>query len=121
MLGCNNANNVPYTIGFFTTVTNLEYSTLLAGTVTKIAEEKNINLINFLGGSLNPNFTFSQYKYSSFTYYLVPISYPTVIIYYTQILTLYTVVVNIFLYTLHFYQQLLYNQLCIYTLYTITF
>ena len=63
MLGCNNANNVPYTIGFFTTVTNLEYSTLLAGTVTKIAEEKNINLINFLGGSLNPNFTFSQYKY----------------------------------------------------------
>ena len=63
MLGCNNANNVPYTIGFFTTVTNLEYSTLLAGTVTKIAQEKNINLINFLGGSLNPNFTFSQYKY----------------------------------------------------------
>lgn len=60
MLGC---NNVPYTIGFFTTVTNLEYSTLLAGTVTKIAQEENINLINFLGGSLNPNFTFSQYKY----------------------------------------------------------
>lgn len=60
MLGC---NNVTYTIGFFTTVTNLEYSTLLAGTVTKIAQEENINLINFLGGSLNPNFTFSQYKY----------------------------------------------------------
>jgi len=53
----------PYTIGFFTTGTDLEYSSLLACMVTKVAEKKNINLINFLGGSLNPNFTFSQYKY----------------------------------------------------------
>lgn len=52
-----------YTIGFFTTVTNLEYSALLARTVSKIAQKENINLINFLGGSLNPNFSFSQYKY----------------------------------------------------------
>lgn len=53
----------PYTIGFFTTGTNSEYSILLARMVTQVAKEKNINLINFLGGSLNPNFTFSQYKY----------------------------------------------------------
>lgn len=53
----------PYTIGFFTTGTDLEYSSLLARMVTKVAEKQNINLINFLGGSLNPNFTFSQYKY----------------------------------------------------------
>ena len=52
-----------YTIGFFTTGTDLEYSSLLARTVTKVARELNVNLINFLGGSLNPNFTFSQYKY----------------------------------------------------------
>ena len=54
---------IPYTIGFFTTGTNLEYSALLASLVSNVAKEKNINLINFLGGSLNPNFTFSQYKY----------------------------------------------------------
>ncbi|MBP3887546.1 MAG: hypothetical protein J6F30_07830 [Cellulosilyticum sp.] len=57
-------NPVPtYNIGFFTTGTNSEYSILLARMVTQVAKEKNINLINFLGGSLNPNFTFSQYKY----------------------------------------------------------
>lgn len=55
--------SAPYTIGFFTNGTDLEYSSLLARMVTKVAEKQNINLINFLGGSLNPNFTFSQYKY----------------------------------------------------------
>lgn len=52
-----------HTIGFFTTGTDLEYSLLLARIVTQVAKEQNIKLINFLGGSLNPNFTFSQYKY----------------------------------------------------------
>ena len=53
----------PYTIGFFTAGTNLGYSAFLANLLSNVAKEKNINLINFLGGSLNPNFTFSQYKY----------------------------------------------------------
>lgn len=53
----------PYTIAFFTTGTELEFSTYLAHMVTKVAKEKNVNMINFLGGSLNPNFSFSQYKY----------------------------------------------------------
>lgn len=52
-----------YTIGFFTSGTDLEYSALLARIMTKVATSRQINLINFLGGSLNPNFTSSQDKY----------------------------------------------------------
>ena len=56
-------NHSPYTIGFFTTGVELEYSYILSKTVNEIAKEYNVNIVNFLGGSLNPNFTFHQYKY----------------------------------------------------------
>ena len=55
--------SIPYTIGFFTTGTNSEFSSLLAHMVTQAAKDQNINLIHFLGGSLNPQLIFSQYKY----------------------------------------------------------
>lgn len=53
----------PYTIGFFTTGVELEYSYILFKAVEKIAQENQVNLVNFLGGSLDPAFTFHQYKY----------------------------------------------------------
>ncbi|WP_054741910.1 GGDEF domain-containing protein [Cellulosilyticum ruminicola] len=52
-----------YTIGFFTTGVELEYSTILFQAVSKIAKEYQVNLVNFLGGSLNPDFSFQQYKH----------------------------------------------------------
>ena len=54
-----------YTIGFFTTGVELEYSHMLIQTVIKIAKEYNVTLINFLGGSLSPEFALenSQYQY----------------------------------------------------------
>lgn len=52
-----------YTIGFFTTGVELEYSYILFKSVAKVAQEYHVNLINFLGGSLNPDFSFQQYKY----------------------------------------------------------
>lgn len=54
---------LPYTIGFFTTGVELEYSYILFKSVEKVAKERGVNLINFLGGSINPEFTFQQYKY----------------------------------------------------------
>lgn len=52
-----------YTIGFFTTGVELEYSYILFKAVAKVAQEYQVNLVNFLGGSLNPDFSFQQYKY----------------------------------------------------------
>lgn len=52
-----------YTIGFFTTGVELEYSTILFQAVSKVAKEYQVNLVNFLGGSLNPDFSFQQYKH----------------------------------------------------------
>lgn len=52
-----------YTIGFFTTGVELEYSYILFKSVAKVAQEYHVNLVNFLGGSLNPDFSFQQYKY----------------------------------------------------------
>lgn len=53
----------PYTIAFFTTGSDLEYSSLITDALTKVAKKQNVNIINILGGSLNPSFSFSQYKY----------------------------------------------------------
>lgn len=52
-----------YTIGFFTTGVELEYSSILFQAVAKVAREYQVNLVNFLGGSLNPDFSFQQYKH----------------------------------------------------------
>ncbi|PHV71231.1 hypothetical protein CS063_05945 [Sporanaerobium hydrogeniformans] len=52
-----------YNIGFFTTGVELEYSHMLIQTVMKVAVEYNVNLISFLGGSLNPDFTLDHSKY----------------------------------------------------------
>jgi len=53
----------PYTIAFFTTGSDLEYSSLVTKALSKVAKKQNVNIINILGGSLNPNFSFSKYKY----------------------------------------------------------
>ena len=58
-----NTIDAPYTIGFFTTGVELEYSHMLSKVIAKLARENNVNLINFLGGSLNPEFAFNGYKY----------------------------------------------------------
>lgn len=52
-----------YTIGFFTTGTELEYSNLLTRAMDRAAAHHHINVVNFLGGTLNPNYSFSQYKF----------------------------------------------------------
>lgn len=56
-------DNHPYTIGFFTTGVELEYSHMLSKVITKVAKENNVNIVNFLGGALNPEFTNNNYKY----------------------------------------------------------
>ena len=53
----------PYTIAFFTTGSDLEYSSLVTKALSKVASTKNVNIINVLGGSLNPIASFSKYKY----------------------------------------------------------
>ncbi len=59
----NNLIHPTYTIGFFTAGVELEYSYMLFKAASKVAQEYHVNLVNFLGGSLNPNFSFQQYKY----------------------------------------------------------
>lgn len=59
----NNPVHPSYTIGFFTTGVELEYSSILFKAVAKVAAEYQVNLVNFLGGSLNPDFSFQQYKH----------------------------------------------------------